>query len=47
MIAYYEENRYYRENFGRDHYEDNQGRRQLTALGREHLVNSEQQRRNP
>jgi Holliday junction DNA helicase RuvB len=26
---------------------DNQGRRQLTALGREHLVNSEQQRRNP
>jgi Holliday junction DNA helicase RuvB len=26
---------------------DDQGRRQLTALGREHLVNSEQQRRNP
>ena len=26
---------------------DNQGRRQSTALGREHLVNSEQQRRNP
>jgi Holliday junction DNA helicase RuvB len=26
---------------------DNQGQRQLTALGREHLVNSEQQRRNP
>jgi Holliday junction DNA helicase RuvB len=26
---------------------DDQGRRQLTAQGREHLVNSEQQRRNP
>jgi Holliday junction DNA helicase RuvB len=26
---------------------DDQGRRQLTALGRDHLVNSEQQRRNP
>jgi Holliday junction DNA helicase RuvB len=26
---------------------DSQGQRQLTALGREHLVNSEQQRRNP
>ena len=26
---------------------DDNGCRQLTALGREHLVNSEQQRRNP